>query len=250
MAIYIDKFEVVARKRSGTKTSKSTLEKFNDLLSRAEEVSDLGADYIIIGPARGYVIERKTVSDLLNSVFHSKAKTSGRLYDQVKRIIEMAGELSEKESVPVAPLLVVEGNIFVYNKQASKGGRKTVPLKTYRGILLSVVEMGACVVETKSFGDTIDLILHLEERSGKQKKLSGLNVKKSLRDVKEEAFHMLFAVSGLGEKKASKLLEKYGTAKAVVNLDEDVLIKELGPKIGKHFYEVVNTDVSNQERIK
>jgi len=245
MTIYVDKFEVVARKRASKRSEK----KLEQLLNASQEVRDLGADYIVVGTSRGYVIERKTVSDLISSVFHSKSKASGRLYDQLKRILVLSDELSEKHGVPFMPLLIVEGSLFSYNKKAKNMGRKPVSLKVFRGILLSTMEMGVCVFQTSSFGETVDLILHLEERSGKEKKISGFNIHKSLRDIREEAMHMIYAVSGIGEKKARALIEKYGSVRTVVNLDRETLKKELGPKIGGHFYDVVNSDVSTQKRI-
>lgn len=253
MTIYVDKFEIVTR-RNGVKRSKKNKEKKEKYLKKLEEladqVEDLGADYIITGTERGYVIERKSISDLLSSVFHSESKTSGRLFDQVKRIVELANELTEKEGIKYTPILIIEGNLKAHNNAARKRGGKPVNLAVYRGIIVSVMEIGAHVVETKDFMDTVDFLQLLDKRAGKPKKISGLNVKKGLRSLEEEAVHMIYAVSRIGPKKAKELLEKYGTVKNVVNLDETTLKRELGPKTGEHFYKVVNTSFKKYRDLK
>lgn len=253
MTIYVDKYEIVTR-RNGVKRSKKNKEKKEQYLKKleeiADEVEDLGADYIITGAERGYVIERKSISDLLSSLFHPETKTSGRLFDQVKRVRELAEELTEKEGIKYTPILIVEGNIKAHNNAARKRGGKPVNLAVYRGIIVSIMETGVHVIETKDFPDTVDLLQLLDKRAGKPKKLSGLNVKKSLRSLEEEAAHMLYAVSRIGPKKAKELLDKYGSVKNVVNLDLQTLKRELGPKTGEHFYTVVNKNFSKYRKMK
>jgi len=252
MTIYVDKYEIVTR-RNGVKRSKKNKEKKERYLKKleelADEVEDLGADYIISGTERGYVIERKSISDLLSSVFHSESKSSGRLFDQVKRIKELADELTKKEGIKYTPILIIEGNLKAHNNMARKRGGKPVNLAVYRSILVGVMELGVHVMETRDFPDTVDFLQLLDKRAGKPKKISGLNVKKGLRSLEEEAIHMLYAVSRIGAKKAKELLDKYGSVKNIVNLDESTLKKELGPKTGEHFYKVVNTNFSKYKKM-
>jgi len=61
---------------------------------------------------------------------------------------------------------------------------------------------------------------------------------KSLRDLKTEALHVLMAISGIGEKKAIKLLERFGSLKNVFNSSESDLKRVVGEKLAKHMKEL------------
>jgi len=235
--LIIDKSEYNAFKRALSRRKKnSILEKLNELIDRVE---DIGVDFIIIGNQRIYVIERKTLTDMLNSIHGQESKAGGRFWKQLDRVKLVAEDLSNQYEVPAYPLVILEGSVF----QRYKARYAKLRPQQWFGIQAEIAEKGIGLIRTWNRNETVLALERLKDRAGKEKqKLMPMAIKKELRTEKEEAMHMLFAVSGIGTKKSYMLLEKYGSVKAVINLSEDRLISELGQKIGKHFYEIVNKD--------
>lgn len=246
--LIMDVHEIAAMK-SGLKRRKKKKETVEKWIKRLEELADrieeLEVDYIIIGDERGYVIERKTLLDMLGSIRGGHGKQAGRFWSQLRRVKLVAEELSKEYDMKVVPMVIIEGNLFARYK-ARYGRMSKVQ---WFGIQTAIAETGVHLIRTWSLEETILLLEQLKKRSGRKVRMAGLNIKKSLRTEKEEAIHMLYAVSGVGLEKAVSILEKYGSVKAVVNLDEDELIRSLGRKTGQHFYKVVNKDFSKVRRL-
>ncbi len=243
--LMVDVHELSALKRGLNATRnekrKKELEKAIEYLEgNAIKVADLGVDYIIVGTERAYFIERKTLVDLANSIYSPKSKASGRFWEQLKRVKLMSRMFEDENGIPAYALLIAEGNIFQRYKARFA---KFTPAQ-WMAIQVAVGELDVGLVRTWSLSETIMLLDVLEKRVGKPvKEIDGLNIKKNLRSIEEEAAHMLFAVSGIGSKKVMALLHRFGSVKNVVNASREDLVRVLGSKVGEHLYEVVNYNV-------
>lgn len=231
-------------KSSNEKRRQELEEMIKYIEDSADEIKDLGVDYIIIGEERAYFIERKTLQDLVKSIYSPQSKMSGRLWEQLKRVKEMALSFEEREGIPAYAILIAEGNIFA----RYRGRFARITPAQWFAIQVAVGELGVGLVRTWNLGETIALLDVLRKRAGKPRKIvDGLSIKKSLRDVEEEAIHMLYAVSGVGIKRAWALLHRFGSVKSVVNASKNELVKVLGEKVGTHFYDVINYNVNKNK---
>ncbi len=194
----------------------------------ADKVQDLIIDYWIIGNRCHYVVERKTFSDLVSSLLgRAETKVRERIFEQLERLKEFKEKL-ESQGKKVCPILIIEGEL---------DGRIT--LEQWFGIQAKVAEMEIGLIRTESINETMICLKTLEKRAGKDLvDLPKIPISKSLRDLKTEALHVLMAISGIGEKKAIKLLERFGSLKNVFNSSESDLKRVVGEKLAKHMKEL------------
>jgi Fanconi anemia group M protein len=168
------------------------------------------ADYIIGNIA----IERKTVSDFVNSMIN-------------KRLIR---QLEELKQYPVK-MLIIEGigEEQLYNDNAIAG----VHANAIRGMLLSILtDFQIPVLLTQDYKDTAKFIMLIAKRLENSKKHVSLRAKKKTYDIAEQQQMILEGFPGIGPATAKALLKKFKTIKAVINapLKELEKIKKLGKK--------------------
>ena len=194
----------------------------------ADKVQDLVIDYWIIGNRCHYVVERKTFSDLLSSLLgRAETKVRERIFEQLERLKEFKEKL-ESQGKKVCPILIIEGELDA-----------RITLEQWFGIQAKVAEMEIGLIRTESINETMICLKTLEKRAGKDlADLPKIPISKSLRDLKTEALHVLMAISGIGEKKAIKLLERFGSLKNVFNSSESDLKRVVGEKLAKHMKEL------------
>jgi ERCC4-type nuclease len=166
------------------------------------------ADYLVNDVA----IERKTVSDFITSMIN-------------KRLSKQLYELQQYKN----RLLIVEGideqELYSDSHYTEKSGMHP---NSIRGFLLSIIlSHKTPIIFTKNYEDTAKFIEILSKR--KPRELS-LNVSKKSLDKKERMQFILEGFPGIGPKTARKLLEKFGTIKAVINASEEELRETLGKK--------------------
>ena len=216
-----------------------------ELENIADEIKELNVDYVVVGDKRIYVVERKSIIDMLGSIRGGHGKQSGRFWNQLKRVKYVAEEMSREYEIEAVPIVIIEGSQF---KRYRARSAKMTPSQ-WMGIQIAIAEMGVSLVRTWSLNETILLLKQLKKRAGKEIKMRGLNIKKSLRTEKEEAAHVLYAISGIGMEKAINALERFGSVKEVVNLDESILVDIFGKKTGKHFYKIVNMNFRKNKEL-
>jgi len=181
----------------------------------ASELSHLGAeiefkelkvgDYII----KNITIERKTVSDFINSMIN-------------RRLINQIEELQQYPD----KLLIIEGTDEqeLYNDDNHLG----VNSNAIRGFLLSIVlKHKIPTILAKDYKDTARFIYIL---SKKQEKEQGINPKKRAKNIKEQTQYILEGFPGIGPKGAKKLLKEFGSIKNIINADLEKLQKIMGKK--------------------
>lgn len=188
----------------------------------ADEIMELPSDALIIGEYRKYVIERKTIDDLYNSV------KDGRLWRQLRSMEAL------KEEHGYIPLLVIIGD---YGKLL-KLGRLTLPMML--GIQVAFSSFGVAVVYLKKKEHYEFLLQFLRSKAGKPRRYSRPTIPKPItRTLDEERLDVLCAIRGIGEKTASEILEKFKTLRKVFS-ELDQLKELLGEKKFEHFKEVVD----------
>ncbi len=162
------------------------------------------ADYIINKTA----IERKTLSDFINSIFNK------RLFNQ----------LIEIKKYP-SYFLIIEGDLEKF-KQDKSNEKLINPIK---GMILSIITRYEIpIIFTKNEKDTASYILLL----AKKQKKSQLSTRptKSTKSKKELQQFILEGFPSIGPATAKKLLKKYSTLKQIFNANEQELKDILGKK--------------------
>ncbi|MFH1823447.1 MAG: ERCC4 domain-containing protein [archaeon] len=168
------------------------------------------ADYIIGNIA----IERKTVSDFINSMIS-------------KRLVR---QLLEMKQYP-QQILLIEGieEHELYNDE-EKGG---VHPNAIRGMLLSVIlDYRIPIIYTKDYKDTVRFLLTLEKRMKKPNRKLSLRANKKATSISEQQELILEGFPGIGPALAKNLLSKFKTIKNVINAEETELknVKKISTK--------------------
>ena len=142
-------------------------------------------DYIV---APETVVERKSIRDLLSSVF------DGRLFDQCSRL---------KEHFQY-PIVLVEGNVDEIEEITDN------PLIFYGAISTVVIDFKIPIIPTPSAAHTAKLLVSLCSRKDIPKGPYLKKIKKSS-DLQKQQLSVLCSLPGIGDKFAVRMLEKFGT---------------------------------------
>jgi ERCC4-type nuclease len=169
------------------------------------------ADYVI---SERVAVERKSVSDFLKSL------ADGRLFNQAKRL---------KEVYP-KPFIIVEGK-WDYVARAEKTS------KAASSALASLVyDFGIGIIYALTKEDTARVIRFLAEREqGEKKRKVPVKAmgKPPIGDVKQWQLFLVQCLPGVGPKLAEKLLERFGSVRAVFNASVAELSKVEGMGLNK-----------------
>ena len=142
-------------------------------------------DYIV---APETVVERKTISDLISSVF------DGRLFDQCNRL---------KDNYQF-PILLIEGNFDEIEKLTENW------LVFYGAISSIVIDFKIPIISTPNAYHTAKLLASMCSRKNATKGPFIKKIKKS-NDLQKQQLSVLCSLPGVGEKTAIRMLEKFGT---------------------------------------
>ena len=148
-------------------------------------------DYVITS---GYVVERKTVRDFVNSLF------SGRLFDQLNRLTEHYGE----------PLIIVEGDLSDALEQLPN------PRSIWGAMTTLIFDYGGHILFTGDRQETADLLYVLASREGRRKVRPLIYRKARARTLEEARLNILGNLPGIGPVLAERLLEQFGTLRKVL----------------------------------
>ena len=164
------------------------------------------ADFLI----NNIAIERKTVSDFLNSMIN-------------KRLVR---QLEEMKQYP-KQLLIIEGidEHDIYNDDNENG----INPNAIRGFLLSILlKFQIPIIYTKNYEDTAKFLIILAKKQEKSE--ISIRAKKKSLNKKEQLQFILEGFPGIGPSTAKKLLKKYKTLKNIINQPIEKLRKEIGKK--------------------
>ena len=187
-------------------------------------------DYIV---APETVIERKSIRDLLSSVF------DGRLFDQCSRL---------KEHFQ-CPIILLEGNVDEIDEIADN------PLIFYGAISTVVIDFKIPVIPTPSAIHSAKLLVSMCSRKESQKGPYLKKIKKS-NDLEKQQLSSLCSLPGIGEKFAVRMLEKFGTPLKVFTATTAELakIEGLGEARAKKIKKILESKstfqkISNQKTL-
>jgi DNA excision repair protein ERCC-4 len=159
-------------------------------------------DYIV---ASETVVERKSIYDFISSVF------DGRLFDQCNRLKE------HYES----PAIIIEGNIDEIDKITEN------PLVFYGAISSVVLDFKIPVVPTPNASHTAKLLIAMCARQDSMKGPFLKKIRKS-GDLNNQQLSVLCSLPGIGEKLATRMLERFGSPNNSLNASAADLSKIQG----------------------
>ena len=159
-------------------------------------------DYIV---APETIIERKSIRDLMSSVF------DGRLFDQCSRLKDHFQH----------PIVLMEGNVDEIDKITEN------PLIFYGAISTVVLDFHIPVIPTPSAAHTAKLLVSMCSRKNVSKGPYLKKIKKSS-DLEKQQLSILCSMPGIGEKFATRMLEKFGTPLKVLTATSSELAKVEG----------------------
>ena len=182
-------------------------------------------DYIV---APETVVERKTVSDLVSSVF------DGRLFDQCHRL---------KEHYQF-PILIIEGDIDEIEELTEN------PLVFYGAISSIAIDFKIPVIPTPNATHTSKLLISMCSRKDASKGPFIKKIRKS-NDLQKQQLSMLCSLPGVGEKTAIRMLEKFGTPLRVLSssIIELSKVSGLGEARAKNIKKVLQAQSKHLKKI-
>ncbi len=159
-------------------------------------------DYIV---APETVVERKSVHDLISSVF------DGRLFDQCNRLKENFAH----------PAILMEGNVDEIDEIAEN------PLVFYGAISSIVLDYKIPIIPTPSASHSAKLLVSMCARQSTKKGPFLKKIKKS-DDLQKQQLAVLCSLPGIGEKLATRMLEKFGSPNSTLKASYTELSKIQG----------------------
>ena len=182
-------------------------------------------DYIV---APETIVERKTVSDLVSSIF------DGRLFDQCHRL---------KEHYQF-PILIIEGDIDEIEELTEN------PLVFYGAISSIAIDFKIPVIPTPNATHTSKLLISMCSRKDASKGPFIKKIRKS-NDLQKQQLSMLCSLPGVGEKTAVRMLEKFGTPLKVLSssIIELSKVSGLGEARAKNIKKVLQAQSKHLKKI-
>ncbi len=196
-------------------------------------------DYYLLArdPSKAVLVERKTVTDFLNSI------RDNRIWDQLKRLKQAA------EVDGVKPLILLEGWLGVVEKRTR--WRLSSVLRILDEIVL---DWGIPVLPVHNKKATVEWLVAKAKSLGKtgEKRVLRLRVEKKPMTPRERA---LYVVEGLaGPVLARRLLKHFKTVRRLANasIEELMRVEGVGEKRAKEIYMVLNTpwEEDNEPTVK
>ena len=182
-------------------------------------------DYIV---APETVVERKTISDLISSIF------DGRLFDQCSRLREHYQ----------FPILLIEGDIDEIEKLTEN------PFVFYGAISSIVIDFKIPVIPTPSASHTSKLLISMCSRKYTANGPFIKKIRKS-NNLQKQQLSMLCSLPGVGEKTAIRMLEKFGTPLKILNSSVTELSKVggLGEARAKNIKKILKVQSKHLKKI-
>lgn len=159
-------------------------------------------DYIV---APETVVERKSISDLVSSVF------DGRLFDQCNRLKEHFAN----------PVILMEGNVDEIEQIVEN------PFVFYGALSTVAIDFKIPIVSTPNAIHTAKMLVSMCSRKETSKGPFLKKIKKS-DDLQRQQLSVLCSLPGVGEKLAARMLERFGTPSRTLNAPLSELAKVEG----------------------
>ncbi|HWY35924.1 MAG TPA: ERCC4 domain-containing protein [Nitrosopumilaceae archaeon] len=150
------------------------------------ELKNLAVGDYIVAPET--IVERKSIQDFISSVF------DGRLFDQCNRLKEHFEH----------PVILMEGNVDQIEDLTEN------PLVFYGAISSVVLDFKIPIIPTPSASHTAKLLIAMCTRQENKKGPFLKKIKKS-DDLQKQQLSVLCSLPGVGEKLATRMLERFGS---------------------------------------
>ena len=167
------------------------------------EIKTLSIGDYIVAPET--VVERKSISDLVSSVF------DGRLFDQCNRM---------KENFQF-PIIIIEGDTDEIEELIEN------PFVFYGAISSVAIDFKIPIISTPNASHTAKLLVSMCSRKDIAKGPFIKKIRKS-DDIQRQQLSVLSSLPGVGEKLAIRMLEKFGTPLMVFSASSTELSKISG----------------------
>jgi len=164
------------------------------------EVKTLPVGDYIVAPET--IVERKSVSDLISSVF------DGRLFDQCNRLKEHFAH----------PVILMEGNVEEIEQIVEN------PLVFYGAISAVAIDFKIPIIPTPNATYSAKMLISMCSRKDSLKGPFLKKIKKS-DDVTRQQLSVLCSLPGIGEKLATRMLTKFGSPSKTLNASTADLAK-------------------------
>ena len=148
-------------------------------------------DYIV---APETIVERKSVSDLISSIF------DGRLFDQCDRLKEHFAY----------PVILMEGNVDEIEQIVDN------PFVFYGALSAIAIDFKIPIIPTPSAAHTAKLLVSMCSRKEITKGPYLKKIKKS-NNIQRQQLSVLCSLPGVGEKLATRMLERFGSPARTLN---------------------------------
>ena len=162
----------------------------------------LVGDYIV---APETIVERKTISDLISSIF------DGRLFDQCERLKEHFAY----------PVILMEGNVDSIEQIVEN------PFVFYGALSSLAIDFRIPVIPTPNATHSAKLLISMCSRKEMTKGPYLKKIKKS-NDLQRQQLSVLCSLPGVGEKLATRMLERFGSPVKTLNASFSDLAKVPG----------------------
>lgn len=181
-------------------------------------------DYIV---ASETVVERKSVYDFISSVF------DGRLFDQCNRLKENYEN----------PSIVIEGDIDEIDQITEN------PLVFYGAVSSVVLDFKIPVIPTPNASHTAKLLIAMCARQGNIKGPFLKKIKKS-GDLHRQQLSVLCSLPGVGEKLATRMLERFGSTSNSLNASITDLskIQGMGEARAQKIRKILDAKIKNEKK--
>ncbi|MEO9276197.1 MAG: ERCC4 domain-containing protein [Nitrososphaera sp.] len=188
------------------------------------EMTNLAVGDYIVAPET--VVERKSVYDFISSVF------DGRLFDQCNRLKEHFEH----------PVIIVEGNMDEIEKITEN------PLVFYGAASSVALDFKIPIIPTPNASHTAKLLISMCARQGNMKGPFLKKIRKS-GDLKRQQLSILCSLPGVGEKLATRMLEKFGSPKNSLNasLSELAKIKGMGEARAEKIRKMLDAGIKEEK---
>ncbi|WP_407461899.1 DEAD/DEAH box helicase [Methanobrevibacter sp.] len=174
------------------------------------------ADYQV---SEEVAIERKTAKDFVDSIVDK------RLFKQARMMME---EFKK-------PIMILEGDDFYsgfINPNAIRGAMTSIAL-----------DYGISIIPTRTAEDTAAMIKRIATREQKGEKRSiQIRTERKPQNLWEQQLFIIESLPGIGPVHAKRMMEHFGTVRAVLEADEKKLqeVEGIGKKTAKNIREVID----------
>jgi len=190
------------------------------------ELRNLSVGDYIVAPET--IVERKSIQDFISSVF------DGRLFDQCNRLKEHFEH----------PVILMEGNVDQIEELTEN------PLVFYGAISSVILDFKIPIIPTPNASHTAKLLIAMCTRQENKKGPFLKKIKKS-DDLQKQQLSVLCSLPGVGEKLATRMLERFGSPTNTLKASYTELskIKGMGESRAQKIRKMLDAENKSKKKV-